>query len=327
MSKVRVGFIGVGGMAENHLKALKKLEQAEIAAIFDINAERARQIADTYGGECFESAESLIHSGKADALYVCTPPFARGNIEELAAAKGLHLFAEKPVGLDLAEARRKSRIIREAGIISSAGYCLRYLDTVQKAKAYMADKSPNLILSYRIGGTPAVSWWPLMDKSGGQLVEMATHQADLIRFIVGDEYREVSARYEQRSIREIRPDATIPDVGVVSFSMRSGAVGTISLTCMSKHMGRGDVEIFGSDFFVSISGKSLKIIDGNGTVNETSAVDFILEEDRAFMNAIQAGRQDLVLCSYEDAVKTLEMTLAANESAATGQSVAVTAEV
>jgi predicted dehydrogenase len=320
LNKVRIGFIGVGGMAQTHMKALQRMEDAEIAAVCDINETLSRQIASTYGAASYPSFAELLKNAPIDALFVCTPPFARAGIEQEAARKGIHLLAEKPLGLDMAEVREKERAILQAGIIHSSGYCLRYLDNVQRAKDYLADKSVDMVLAYRIGGLPGTPWWRIMERSGGQLVEQSTHQVDLIRYVAG-EFREVQAVYEQRHIREMYPEATIYDVGIVTFRLRSGAVGTISNTCLSRHMGRGDVELIGRDFYVSISGKEVTIADGEGRQTCRSEQDFVYEQDRAFVDAVRTGRQDKILCGYSEAAATLEVTLAANRSAAEGHPV------
>lgn len=314
MNKVRIGFIGVGGMAEGHMNALERIEGAEITAVFDINEARARQIAQEHGATAYESRDQLMDSGQVDALFICTPPFARGDIEEAAAQRGLHLLAEKPVGLNLEEARRKENIIRDSGIIHSSGYCLRYLDTVQKARQFLAGRQIDMILAYRIGGMPGVPWWRIMERSGGQLVEMSTHQVDLIRYLAGD-FRDIQAIYGRRHIHREHPEATVPDVGVVSFTLQSGAVGTISNTCLSQYVGRGEVELFGHNFYVSINGKSLLIIDNGQRHEEKCETDFVFEQDRAFVEAVRTGNRELVLGDYSEAVKTLAVTLTANESA------------
>lgn len=312
MNKVKIGFIGVGGMAEHHIKTLQKLEHAELTAVFDINTERAKQISDTYGPEVFASEQQMLDSGKVDAIFLCTPPFARGTIEEQIAAKGIHLLSEKPVGLDMETAKRIGKAINASGIINSSGYCLRYLDNVQKAKAYLADKQVNMVLSYRIGGLPPAKWWAQLDKSGGQIIEQATHQIDLIRYLAGD-FDQFQSFYAQRTIQNINPDATIPDVGVVAFTMRSGAVGSFVNTCMSSHFGRGDVEFIGPDYYLAIKGSSITINDAEQKLSEKCDTDFYLEQDRAFIEAIRTGRQELVLGSFADAVDTLEATISFGE--------------
>ncbi|RKN75994.1 Gfo/Idh/MocA family protein [Paenibacillus ginsengarvi] len=308
MNKVRIGFIGVGGMAEHHIKTLQKLDNAELTAVFDINAERAKQISDSYGPEVFASEQELLDSGKIDAVFLCTPPFARGLIEEQIAARGIHLLSEKPVGLDMDTARRVSKAITASGIINSSGYCLRYLENVQKAKSYLEGKQVNMVLSYRIGGLPGAKWWAQLDKSGGQIIEQATHQIDLIRYLAGD-FAETQSFYAQRTIQTINPEATIPDVGVVAFTMQSGAVGSFVNTCMSPHFGRGDVEFIGADFYLAIKGSSITIHDAGQKQTDKCETDFYLEQDRAFIEAVRTGRQELVLGSFADAVDTLEATI------------------
>lgn len=323
MEKVRIGFIGVGGMAEYHMKTLQQIDDAVITAVCDMNADRAKEIAETFGAKTYETVIEMMDAGVIDALYICTPPFAREGIEEAAAARGIHLLSEKPIGLHMEEVRRKEQIIRESGIIHSSGYCLRYLDTVQKAKQYLADKQVDMVLAYRIGGMPEVSWWRLMERSGGQLVEQSTHQVDLIRYLAG-EFDYVQANYEQRHIHRIHPEATVYDVGIVSFGLRSGALGTISNTSLSRKIGRGDVEFFGHDFYVSISGMTVRIVDDTQDVTLTSEMDFYLEQNRAFVAAVKTGRQELVLGDYSEAAATLEVTLAANDSAVAKQTITIT---
>src|SRR5690606_18489697 len=98
--------------------------------------------------------------------------------------------------------------------------------------------------------------------SGGHLADAVTHQVDMIRYLAG-EYQSVSARFGYNSIPGLYPDATIADAGAVTFSLSSGAVGTITESCISPHHGASEVKIFGADFFVQLSGNGrvLTIID------------------------------------------------------------------
>lgn len=314
VDKVRIGFIGVGGMAEHHMNILKNIETAVLTAVYDINAERANQMGEKFGAAVFASEQALMDSGIVDALYVCTPPFTRGNTEIMAAERGIHLLSEKPVGLDMETVDRINRKIGESGIINSSGYCLRYLENVQKAKAYLQNKSINMVVAYRMGSLPPTKWFALMDKSGGQMVEQSTHQVDLVRYLAG-EFDQVQAIYAQRSIRNIDPEATIPDVGVVSFTLKSGAVGSFMNTCVSDYHGRGDIEIYGPDFYLSIDGQSVTIRDAHQRITDTCTTDFYAAQNSAFIEAVRTGRQELVLGNYTEAAATLAVTLSFNEAA------------
>lgn len=313
---VKVGFIGAGTIAELHLKALAQVEQAQISAIFDVNSQRAQQAAEQFGAQSYESAEALLDSGKVDAVFICTPPFARDGLEEAAVARGIHLLAEKPVGLQLEQAKRKEQIILDSGLIHSSGYCLRYLDVVQQAKEYLQDKQVDLVLAYRVGSAPPLSWWSKLELSGGQLVEQSTHQLDLIRYLAG-EFKAVHATHALRSsMLKLDPEATAYDVGTVAFELQSGAIGNITSTSVSKFVGRGEIELFGDGFYVSLNGATLRIVDDSQDITVKSREQYYFKQDKAFIEAIRLNDQSLVLGSYSDAVATLAVTLAANESAA-----------
>ncbi|RXZ81537.1 gfo/Idh/MocA family oxidoreductase [Paenibacillaceae bacterium] len=313
---VKLGFIGAGQMAEDHMKTIQAIEHAEITAIVDTNQERAAHIAKTYGAVSYATAEELLDSGKVDAVYLCTPPFARSGLEEAAVSRGIHLLAEKPVGLQLEEAQRNEQIVLKSGVIHSSGYCLRYLNIVQQAKAYLQDKQIDLVLACRLGSLPPLTWWSKIELSGGQLVEQSTHQLDLIRYLAG-EFQSVQAVHALRSaMLKSDPAATAYDAGTVSFTLQSGAVGNITSSSLVRHGGRSGVEFYGDGFFVSIFGNELRIVDDSQDVTVRSSEDFYLLQNTAFVEAIRTGNQQLIRGDYSEAVSTLAVTLAANESAA-----------
>jgi predicted dehydrogenase len=315
---VKVGFVGMGGIAKAHLSVLSKIPDVEIASVYDIDTARAEAAAGPLGAKVFGSAAELVESGGIDALFICTPQFARDDTEVEAAKRGIHLLVEKPLGLDLEQVIRKEKLVRESGVIHSSGYCLRYLNTVQKAKRYLQDKQTDMVLAYRFGGEHAPSWWRRLELSGGQLVDQTTHQVDLIRYIAG-EIDEVYAQFELRTIRDNDPDATIYDVGTLALRLENGAVGSVSNTCTLPHLGRSEVEITGRNFYVQIHGSSLRIVDNDRDMTETSRQNYYEEQDRRFIEAMKSGSQELVLGSYTDALQTLAVTLAANESAVKGR--------
>lgn len=309
---VQVGFVGVGGIASVHLKHMKSHEQVTIAAVCDIVQANADRAATEYGAAAYTDVNLMLEKEKLDVLFVCVPPFAHGDIEEKAAAKGIHLFVEKPLGLDMGRVRAKAERIRQSGIIAGSGYCLRYLDTVAKAKDYLKDKTVAMVRAYYLTSFVQTPWWRIMDKSGGQLVEQTTHTVDLVRYLAGEVHK-VYANMALCVMNDIQ-DISIPDVGSINLVFESGAIGHVDTTFVQPDH-RSGLEILGRDFRVWINGSSLTIIDKSGTTETSSEMDFYKVQDEAFIEAVITGNRSLVLCSYDDAMKTLEVTLAANESA------------
>lgn len=321
MDKVKVGFIGGGGIASIHLKNLAKDDRVEIISICDIVKENAEKTASKYNAKAYTNAEEMLEKESVDALFLCVPPFAHGDIEEKAAQKGIHLMVEKPLGLDVDTARYKLKVIQESGIICASGYCLRYLDTVKKAKEYLKDKQIAMIRGHYITSFVPTPWYREMNKSGGQLVEQATHTMDLIRYL-GGEINQVYANMNLQVLKDIE-NIDIPDATSVNFTLNSGAVGHLdcSFTQTDHRMG---VELLGKDFRVVIDGVNLTIVEKDSTITYPSKVDFYEEQDKAFIEAVLTGNRAVILSNYESGLNALEVTLAANKSQELGKPIPLT---
>jgi len=313
--EVKVGFIGTGGIATLHIQGLQRIEGVRITAVYDVNIASSNQAAESTGAQVMNSTDEVLDSQLVDAVFICTPQFARGNLEEIAAQRGIHLFVEKPLGLDLAEVQRKNKIITEAGIIHSVGYCLRYLDTVQQAKAYLQDREPHLIQAYRFSGSHPAKWWHRLDMSGGHLVDAVTHQVDMIRYVVG-EISEVEARFGRVSYDHLQAEGTIYDAGAMVFAMKQGAVGSLTESCLSLYHTASDIKIYGADFFVHLesNGFKLTIIDAEHNETITSTMEPYFEQSKAFIESIRGTTMAPILSDYTDGARTLAVTLAANRS-------------
>lgn len=320
---VNIGFIGAGGITQNHIQALKLLSNAQVVSVYDANREAAVRLSEATGAQVMDSADQVLDRSRIDAVYICTPQFARGNLEVTAVERGIHLFVEKPLGIDLEVALKKAEIIERSGLINAAGYCLRYYDTLQEVKQYLQGKHVHLIQAHRFGTAHSSRWWWQLEQSGGHLVDAVTHQVDLIRYLVG-EFSEVYSQSSNSAFARMKQESTIYDAGALSFGLESGAVGSITESCLSPYCRGSEIKLFGADFYVHIeNNKKVTIMDGSRHITQTSQLNAMYEENRAFVNAVESGRQDLILSSYADGAKTLAFTLAANRSAAEKRAVAL----
>ncbi|MFP4249226.1 MAG: Gfo/Idh/MocA family protein [Armatimonadota bacterium] len=320
MSEVKIGFIGAGGNAQGHMTQLSEVEEANIVAICDISEETAQAAVDTFGGSAYTDYHEMLEDAEMDALYVSIPPFAHTDAEILAAEAGLHLFVEKPVVMDVEQGLEILSAIEEANVLSSVGYQLRLLDTSQRIKSYLADRTVAMISSHRWGGLPGVPWWRVMDQSGGQLHEQTTHQIDLMRYLTGHEIVEVYAQYDLLVMDDVE-NITIPDSQAAMFTFDNGTIATVTTSpMMTQGGGKSDLnfllrdQIIGwSSGAVAVSGEDAPELQGEP--EETPNID------ETFVRAILAGDQSIIPCSYEDGLRTADVTLSANESARTGKPV------
>jgi len=317
MDTVRIGFVGTGGMAGSHLKSLHEIEGAEIAGLCDVVPERAAAAAEEWGGRAYTDHRAMLDEVEMDALYVCVPPFAHEDAERLAARRGIHLFVEKPVVMDLEQGLAILEEIDRAGIMSSVGYQLRHTPWVQGAKRFVEGRDIAMVAANRWGGIPGDEnhWWRVFDKSGGQLVEMATHQVDMMRLLAGD-VRSVYARYARRVTGDV-PNMTVPDVQVVALEFASGAVGYISTSCALTRGGYGsDLKVVLRDMVLEV-GSQLKVVP-EGAAEIEPLAEPGPGIDAAFVQAVRTGDWSSIRCDYREGLKSAAVCIAANQSAQSG---------
>jgi predicted dehydrogenase len=316
---VRIGFLGTGGIAGHHLKQLQAVPEAKVVALCDTVAERAQGRAEEFGGTAYTSFDAMLDQEELDALYVCIPPFAHTDAEIRAAKRGIHLFVEKPVAFSVPAGLEVAAAIRDAGVFNAAGYTLRYLGASVAAREYLRDKEVAMVTCNRWGGLPGTPWWRVMDQSGGQLVEMTTHQVDLMRWCLG-EVVEVHARYARRALSDL-PDLTIPDVQIATLQFASGAIGVVTTSCvLTTGGGRSEMDFLLRDARLHYTTNEVKVTPDSAA--QAPALEPQPTIDEGFIRAIVTGDASHIRCSYLDGLRTADVTLAANQSAATGEPVA-----
>lgn len=312
MDQLRVGFIGLGGIAGAHLKVLSGLEGVQVVALCDVNqAAVDRRAAQTEGAATFTDYRDMLAKGSLDACFVCVPPFAHAHIEEDLASAGVPFFVEKPVELSMERAAEKARAVASAGLLTAVGYCARYSDSADEARLRLADRQVELALGYYMGGAGG-GWWQDRSRSGGQLVEQSTHIVDLARYLVGDVER-VSAGFS--TLTRPNDDYTVDNNSIVTLYYKSGAVGSITSSCMLSQGFKCGLDLFARDLALEYTYGALRVRSPQGVEEFKGTSDMYEREDRAFLDSLSTGDRSLVRCDYADGVKSLEISLAADEAA------------
>ena len=287
-----------------------------IAGHYDIDAKRSAAAVERFGGKACSSPAALCDSAKAEAVFVCVPPNAHGDIEQALIERGTHLFVEKPLALDAPKAKEIARGLRTRKLVGAAGYQWRYLDTVQRAREALKGQCISLARGWWHGGIPESPWWQQFDASGGQFFEQTTHVVDLLRVLCG-EVREVYALGSRGCLPE-RAEYTIYDSTAVTMAFKSGAVGVVTATCVDDCGSRSGVELITPERVVRIDDGVLTVREEGKTTTYTPTVDPLEEQARAFVDAVLGGKRTRIRSPYADAVKTLQVGLAVNEAIASG---------
>jgi len=322
--KFRIGMIGCGGIAGAHVSRLSKMQDVQFVAFCDVVREKAQAFASQFGGNVYEDFHKMIGAEKLDVVYICLPPFAHTDEVQVAAERGFNVFIEKPIALTMRLADDMARAVSKSGVRSQVGYLLRFGAGVERAK--------ELIESGRAGDISIVQgryfcnfiggpWWRDRTKSGGQLVEQSTHLYDSIRYLCGDVER-IYTEMGKRFWVDV-PDMTSEDASSTVLRFKSGAMGSIAATTGAYS---GDRWVTG--WTIAAKNLTLEFDNANSlTIHSTSRPpttetinapdrDMFVLETRNLFDCIATGKETRT--PIQEGAKTLELTLAAVESAEKG---------
>jgi UDP-N-acetyl-2-amino-2-deoxyglucuronate dehydrogenase len=325
--RFRVGMIGCGGIANRHATILQKLERTELAAFCDIAEERARDFSAKYAEgkpPVFRDYHVMLEKVPLDVVYICLPPFAHTDEVEAAAAKGVHVFIEKPIALTMELANRMVAATDRAGVKTQVGFMSRFGEAVERVKGLLdvgQAGAPGLMLGKYFCNALHAPWWREKEKSGGQMVEQIIHTYDIVRYLLG-EPESVFARTANLFHRDVER-YTSEDVSATVITFKNGAMASVVGSNGAIH-GRwiSSYELVAKNLTVSFADANRatlthtnvqppKVEEVNGTrdISEAETLDLL--------DAIE--RNGTTRTPMIEGARTLELVLAANRAGETGE--------
>ena len=316
---IKVGVLGAGNFANNqHLPNLRRVDGVDVVAICDIDEQKARKTAADFDiPKTYSDGHEMIAKEPLDALWSIVPAYTRTDIEATAAARGIHLFSEKPQALTMAVARRIDEAVRDAGVISTVCFRERYRPIFMEAKRLLADKEVVHIRYQSASGLPSAptgdsGWSGRMEKGGTSWFDWGPHAVDYSRYMSGLDVTTAQCFFNHLDRHPVPTSASF------NFQMSNGATMTMSFVAATPGKPKEPY------FLLYYEGGYLGLhgydhIDVNGEkVFEGKEYNPWFELDRRFCEAVRSGDDGELLNDYHDGLYSLAPILAGWESARRG---------
>lgn len=325
MNPIRVGFIGIGYIASRaHLPALAPLIESNdvvLQAFCDIDEAALKERAAEYKVQAiYTEHQQMLEKEELDALYICLPPTLHTNQIQIAAEKGIHLFVEKPVSLDMAQAIDCASTIERAGIVSQVGFNFRYYSSSEQARQLLQNRTPRHIAIQMFYSGKPIRWWTSRyEECGGSFVENTIHIVDLARFLLGD-ITEVSAFYQWRLPGEGPEPMNLPHVYTTNYRFASGVLGNASTArILYNHteIGRHKITVLSDDSIIEWSNNQI-MENGETVFEDTTGATCSENQARAFIEAVRTEDRSIPRSPYGPSINSLAAVLGANASAEQG---------
>ncbi len=325
MAKLGIGVLGVGEMGKRHAENLRRLvPEARLVAIADVAADRARLVAEELEIEqSFGSLEAMLECKEIDAVVIATPDKFHPVAIAAAVRAGKDILCEKPLALNLADARAAIDAVAKAGVRLQVGFMRRYDPAYAAAMKRIDAGEIGVPVTFKSIGRDK-EWGPLAAyQSGinGMIFYTNTiHDFDLARWLMRDEVAEVHS-YATAVTRPELAECGDVVASVVNLKYERGAIGNVESYAQAVYGYDVRTEIVGSKGSIlvgTLDRTPATFLTANGGTRNladhflSSFADAYLAEVRDFVRMILEDRAPRV--TGEDGLKALAIAVAAEKS-------------
>jgi UDP-N-acetylglucosamine 3-dehydrogenase len=189
--KIGVAVIGVGFWGRNHARVYSELEETELLAVCDIDAEKAKNVAKQFGVKAYTETGKMLKREDIEAVSVCTwsTSLAKETMKALKAGK--HVLVEKPMAANPKQAEALIKTAEKEGLHLSVGFLMRFIPGVQYMKRAIEDKKIGELVC---ATAKRVSEWPERIGDIGVVKDLAIHDIDIARYLFGGDPMAVYAK-------------------------------------------------------------------------------------------------------------------------------------
>ena len=324
---LRWGLIGASTIGREWMvPAIAAQPDCAIVAVASANAERAAAYAEELSiPHAYANVDALIADPEIDAVYISSTNEWHEPQVLAAAAAGKHVLCEKPLALTLESARAMVAACSSAGVVMATNHHLRNSSAHRTMRELIAGGAVGLPLAARVFHAvhlpPHLQGWRIErpESGGGVVLDITVHDADTLRFVLGDEVAEVTAVTANQGMGKSGLEDAV--MGVMRF--RGGVLAQFHDAFTVRHAYTG-FEVHGTDG--SLYGRDVMTQRPFGTVTVRRngveeqvpiAHGNLYERSVARFNAAVRG-EGAPAATGEDGVRSLAIALAVRESAETG---------
>jgi predicted dehydrogenase len=238
---IRTGVFGVGSLGQWHARIYSELEGADLVGVYDIDPERAREIAERYQTRAFDDIDAL--ATELDAASVVVPTDKHFDLFTRLAAHGVHMLVEKPIAATTAEAEHMQTKAQQNNLVLQVGHVERFNPVMQ----YLEDRlnRPRFIEATRLAPYPP-------PREGGiprgtevsVVLDLMIHDLEIILHLVNSRVRSVSAV----GVAVLSPTE---DIANVRLAFENGCIANVNASRISQERLR-KIRVFQEDAYLSL---------------------------------------------------------------------------
>ena len=232
---LHIGVAGTGRLGREHVRVLAGLDGVSFVGCYDVDADRAREVAGRNGATAFESLDAML--AEVDAVSIVVPTVGHREVALAAIGFGCDVFVEKPIAASIPEAEEMIAAAREKGRVLQVGHVERFNSAIEAVVDHI--RNPAFIEVHRLAP------FSLRGTDVSVVGDLMIHDLDLLGYLLGEWPSDIRAK----GASILTP---APDIVNVRLEYPSGCVANVTASRVTMSPMR-KIRVFSDDSYVSIN--------------------------------------------------------------------------
>ncbi|MEJ7914439.1 MAG: inositol 2-dehydrogenase [Chitinophagaceae bacterium] len=323
MKQLNIALLGMGRIGKIHFRNINQyFPEVKILAVADLQDDELAKTGANGGiFFCRDAEEAILFPG-VEAVLICTPTTSHADLIELAVKKGKHIFCEKPMDLSLERTAHLAAKVKHAGVKMMLGFNRRFDPDFMQARQSVREGKIGAVqivkITSRDPGLPPIDY---IKHSGGLFMDMAIHDFDMARYIMGKEVVEVFSKGLVLVDPAVGAAGDV-DTALTTLTFDDGTYAVIDNSRKAVYGYDQRLEIFGSGGMIQVDNNlhNRNVLYNEDGIHHALPLDFFmdryqrsyLKEMEMFTDALLKGTE--VPVGSEDGLKATLIAFAAKQS-------------
>lgn len=195
MSTLRACVIGVGQIGRHHARVYREIEGVELAAIADADQDAVQRIIQGTVTKGYADYVEMLDQEKPDLVSVAVPTRLHAEVASEAMQRGIHVLVEKPVASTIEEGEQLIALAESQSVILTVGHIERFNPAIAEVKRRLDAQELGQIYQMH---ARRLSPFPARIQDTGVILDLATHDIDMMRYLLNSDVERVYAEVEQK---------------------------------------------------------------------------------------------------------------------------------
>ena len=221
---LRAGVVGLGVMGRNHVRVYADLPGVEVVSVADPEPDALRHATSGRSARGHSDPFRMLAEEELDLVSIASPTSLHHDLTIAALERGASVLVEKPIAPDRAEAEAMIAAAERAGRLLTVGHIERFNPAVRELQRRLARRELGRIFQVR---AERLGPFPARIRDVGVVIDLATHDLDVMRFLLGSDPSRLYAESERR----IHTDHEDLFCGLIKFE--NAAVGMLDINWLT----------------------------------------------------------------------------------------------